>query len=192
MRSLLLLLFFPASAVLAQGVQDDGIQITIEKVGLVSVVDASFSVPASPRQTWAVLADWDNLTRFMTAFKAIEVVSRSDDAVRMRQTVQARLWPFSFEINLEQELRLFPYARMQSRLLGGDFDMLEGTIRLVADPAGTRIVSHTEFVPRFWLPPLIGPMIMERKMRNQFRNVIDEVARRTAAGAALPDDDGER
>jgi hypothetical protein len=191
MRTLLLILLlciFPAAP--AQAQPEDGIEIRIEKAGRVRVVDANIFIPATPLQTWAVLTDWDNLAGFMTAFRAISIVSRSDSAVRMKQTVRATFWPFSFDIELEQELELFPYEKMQSRLLGGDFDQLEGTIHVVADRAGTRIVGHTEFVPRFWIPPVIGPMIIERKMRQQFQDVINEIARRNTAGTAAGEGGG--
>ena len=189
MRPLLLILSLclPGQAVLAQAPPEDPIHIRIDKVGQLRVVDTTVSIPATPQQTWAVLTDWDNLASFMTTFKAIDVVSRSSHAVRMKQTVRASFWPFSVDVELEQELELFPEEKiMVSRLLGGNFDALGGTIRLLADGAGTKLVAHTEFVPQFWIPPLIGPMIIERKMRQQFQDIIDEIARRAAA--AVPDD----
>ena len=183
---LILLLGVFAPAVLAQAPPDNEIQITIEKIGQVSVVDVSASVAATPQQTWAVLTDWDNLTGFMTNIKASRIVARSGDTVRVKQTVRAQVWPFSFDIELDREIELFPYERMQFRLLGGDFDKMDGTVRLVADPSGTRIMSHIETIPRFWIPPLIGTLVIERETRDQFRQIIDEIARRAAAETAGP------
>ena len=177
---LIVLLSLPSPDVVAQAPQGNEIQITIEKIGHVNVVDVSVSVLATPQETWAVLTDWDNLTSFMTNIKASHVVARSGDTVRVKQTVRANVWPFSFDIELDREIELFPYERMQFRLLDGDFAKMEGTVRLVADPTGTRILSHVESIPKFWIPPLIGPMIMERETRDQFRQIIDEIARRNA------------
>jgi carbon monoxide dehydrogenase subunit G len=181
---LIVFLCLPAAAALAQAQPDGEIQISVEKTGPVNVVDASVFVPATPQKVWAVLTDWDNLTSFMSNIKASAVVARSGDTVRVRQTVRAKVWPFSFDIELEREIELVPHERMQFRLLGGDFDKLEGTVRLVAEAAGTRIVSHIESIPRFWIPPLIGPLMIENETRDQFRQIIDEIARRAAAEAA--------
>jgi len=191
MRSLLLILLLclPASAVLAQARPDNEIQIRIEKIGQVNVVDVSISVPATLQQTWAVLTDWDNLTNFMTNMKASSIIARSGNTVRVKQTMRAKFWPFSFDIELEREIELFPYERMQFRLLGGDFDKMEGTVHLVAEATGSRIVSHAESIARFWIPPLIGPIMIEQEMRDQFREIIDEIVRRATAGTVVPDAD---
>jgi len=68
---------------------------------------------------------------------------------------------------------------------------MQGTVRLIAEAAGTRIVSHIESIPRFWIPPLIGSIMIERETRDQFRQIIAEIARRVAAdqAAAEPEDD---
>ncbi len=183
---LIVLLSLPGTAVLAQARPDTEIRITIEKIDQVNVVDVSVSVPATPQQTWAVLTDWDNLNSFMTNVKASRIIARSGDTVRVKQTVRAKVWPFSFDIELDREIELVPHERMQFRLLGGDFDKMEGTVRLVADATGTRIMSHVESIPRFWIPPLIGSIIIELETRDQFRQIIDEIARRVAAEAAVP------
>jgi len=184
-RTLLLIgiLGLAGPAVLAQAPPDNEIRIAIERIGPVDVVDVSVSVPATPEQTWGVLTDWDNLTSFMSNIKASRIVARLGNTVRVQQTVRARVWPFSFDIELDREIELVPYERMQFRLLGGDFDKMEGTVRLIADPTGTKILSHVESIPRFWIPPLIGPIIIERETRDQFRQIIDEIARRAAAAA---------
>ena len=184
--SLILMLSLAGPAVLAQAPPDNEIQITIEKIGEVEVIDVSAFVPATPQQTWAVLTDWDNLTGFMTNIKASRIIARSGDTARVKQTVRARVWPFSFDIELEREIELFPYEKMRFRLLGGDFEKMDGTVQLVANSTGTTIVSHVESIPRFWIPPLIGSIIIERETREQFRQIIDEIARRVAAATAVP------
>jgi hypothetical protein len=189
---LILSLCFTGPAVFAQAQADDDIRIKIEKTGQVSVADVSIFVPATPRQTWEVLTDWDNLSRFMSNIKASRIVARSGNTVRVKQTLRAKFWPFSFDIELEREVELSPYERMQFRLLGGDFDKMEGTVQLIADPAGTRIVSHAESIPQFWIPPLIGPIMMEHEARNQFREIVEEIIRRTGAATAVPAADGAK
>jgi len=184
--ALLLIVLLSGPAVLAQTRPDNEIRITIENTGQMNVLDVSVSVLATPQQAWAVLTDWDNLASFITNIKASRIIARSSDTVRVKQTVRANIWPFSFDIELDREIELFPYERMQFRLLDGDFDKMEGSVRLVADPMGSRIISHIESIPRFWIPPLIGPIIIERETRNQFRQIIDEIARRAAAEAVVP------
>jgi len=183
---LILLLSLPGPNLLAQVGTDSEIQVSVEKVGKVNTVDASVFVPASPQQTWSVLTDWDNFAKFMTNVKSSRIIARTGNTIQVKQTVRAKVWPFSFDIEFEREVELFPYERMQFRLLAGDFEKMEGTVRLIADPAGTRILSHVESIPRFWIPPLIGPILIEQETRDQFQQIIDEVARRVAAETLVP------
>ena len=195
MRPLLLivLLCLCESVAFAQAPPNHEIDIRVEKNGPANVVDASFFVPATPQQAWEVLTDWNNLAGFMTNIKASSIVSQSGNTARVKQTGRAKLWPFSFDIEIEREIELFPFEKMQFRLLGGDFDKMEGELHLVAEPAGTRIVSHTESIPKFWIPPLIGPIMIEREMRDQFREIIEEILRRAAVKNAVPEaGDGEK
>ena len=180
------LLSLPGGASFAQAQNQDGIRISVEKVDQVNVVDVSVSVPASAKQTWAVLTDWDNLPRFVTGIKASRIVASLGDTLRVKQTVRTEVWPFSFDIELDRVIELFPYKGMQFWLLGGDFEKMTGSVRLIEEPAGTRILSHIESIPRFWIPPLIGPLIIESETRDQFSQIVGEIVRRTGGAAAAP------
>lgn len=183
---LIVLLSFPASPLRAQIQAEDDIRIRVEKFGQVNVVDVNVVVPATAKQTWAVLTDWENLPRFVTGIKASSIVARLGDTLRVRQTVRTEVWPFTFDIELDRVIEVFPHKGMQFWLLGGDFEKMAGSVRLIEEPAGTRILSHVESIPRFWIPPLIGPLIIESETRDQFRQIVGEILRRTVGAAAVP------
>ncbi len=70
---------------------------------------------------------------------------------------------------------------IRSHLVSGDFKSYEATTRLVEQPSGTLIVHHGEYVPKAWLPPMIGPAVVESQTRKQYAEMIAEILRRKAA-----------
>jgi hypothetical protein len=54
------------------------------------------------------------------------------------------------------------------------------TTELIASFEGTEVVHHAESEPPFWLPPLIGPAIIESETRTRFEELRAEILRRKA------------
>jgi len=44
-----------------------------------------------------------------------------------------------------------------------------------------RISHHGEYVPKRWLPPLVGPAVIESETKKQYGEFVAEIARRSAA-----------
>jgi len=64
----------------------------------------------------------------------------------------------------------------------GSFKEGRTTWRLEPDGQGTRLRYEARFVPDFWVPPLIGPGILARSMRQMTLETLAEVEHR-ASGA---------
>jgi hypothetical protein len=99
------------------------------------------------------------------------------------QRGRASRGPFTFTFETVRRIRLRPFEEIEGKLLSGTMKKSEGVTRLVAEGKGTRIVSHGEFIPDFWLPPLIGVKVIEMETRGQFEGVVREIARRSDGGA---------
>ncbi len=92
----------------------------------------------------------------------------------------------SFSFAATRAVELLPIREIRSHLIKGEFKPYESTTRLVEEPSGTLIVHHGEYVPTEWMPPLIGPAIIESQTRKQYEEFIAEIMRRKTFFTAYP------
>jgi hypothetical protein len=79
-----------------------------------------------------------------------------------------------------REVRLVPPRRTESHAIGGNAGPSRATTEVIASPEGTELVHHAESEPPFWVPPLIGPAIIESETRTRFEELRAEILRRKA------------
>ena len=68
-----------------------------------------------------------------------------------------------------------------------DFEYAVATWRLSDEEGGTRVIYAIEMEPAFWVPPVIGPYVMKRKLIKGGRDAVQRIealARESAADAA--------
>lgn len=68
-----------------------------------------------------------------------------------------------------------------------DFRYAVATWKLSDEGEGTRVIYAIEMVPAFWVPPVIGPYVMKRKLIKGGRDAIERIealARESEADAA--------
>jgi hypothetical protein len=62
--------------------------------------------------------------------------------------------------------------------MAGSFDRMEGEWRVEGDTARCRIDYRADIEPGFWVPPLMGPLIMRSQVARQIEGLEAEIARR--------------
>ncbi len=171
------LVLFMATA-LAEPQQDEGIEVKVQVVGENVIVDLSLVVPATRQQVWAVLTDFDHMAGFISNLKESKVVSTSADTMKVFQRGSAKYGPIKFLFESTREMQLAPFDKIQSRMISGNMRKMEGTTQLVDEGAQTRIIYHTDSIPGVWIPPIVGKVFIEHEIREQFREMRDEIIRR--------------
>jgi len=58
-----------------------------------------------------------------------------------------------------------------------DFNHSISEWRLQPDGDGTRILYHLEMEPKFWVPPIIGPWILQRRLARGGAAAVDRIER---------------
>lgn len=142
------------------------------------VVDTEVSVPAPAGIVWSVLVDYEHMERFMPSVKATTVKRLDATHLEVEQTVETKVGPFRFASTSARRVELHPPAEIHSVLIGGDLEFYEGRTRLTEHGGATRMVSHTEFVPKAWVPSFIGRSLIESETRRQMEMLLAEIARR--------------
>jgi hypothetical protein len=160
------------------------IAVEVRHVGEEVFVRVDCPVRAPHAIVWEVLTDYDHMSSFVTNLKVSELRSRDGDTLQVfqRGDAQRGLLTFSFE-NL-REIRLVPQQEIRSRLISGTLKSSEFTTRVVDDGNEVHILNSGRFVPEVWVPPIIGPAVIEAETRKQFEEIRTEILRRAAAARA--------
>jgi hypothetical protein len=157
---------------------DSDIAVQVEQRGRVVVVDVSMRVEASIEQAWSVMTDYDHMARFVSNLRESRVLTREGDTLTILQRGEATRGLLTFRFENVREIVLTPPREIHSRLISGDLETSEFTTRLAGQGSSLRITNHGEFIPKIWVPPVIGPSMIAAETRAQFGQLRSEILRR--------------
>jgi carbon monoxide dehydrogenase subunit G len=145
---------------------------------------ADVAIPASTREVWDVLTDFENLPRYISSVRSSKVVLRNGNTLRVAQTGKAGFGPFTFEFKTLRELTLSPFEKFESRFIEGNMKRMDSTTRLESDAGMTRIHYVAEAVPDTVLPLGLARSTIESGTRDHYKEMTREVLRRKAIASA--------
>jgi len=167
----------------ADGSEQD-IVVHARKDGAEVVVDVDCPVRAPVQTVWDVLTDYDNMSRFISNLQYSGIQGRVDNVLRVRQAGKATRGPLSITFDNIREVELVPFTEVRSRLISGDLKASVFTTRIVDIDGVVHIVNSGRYTPKMWVPPLIGPALIEAETRKQFGEIRTEILRRSERRAA--------
>jgi hypothetical protein len=166
------------------------IVVRVEKDGQRIAVDVDCPVDAPWAVVWEVLTDYDHMAQFISNLQYSGVEEASDNVLRVRQKGQASRGPLTLKFDNVREVELVPHREIRSRMIRGDMKESNFVTRIVEVDTRIHIVNVGHYTPNVWVPPLIGPALIEAETQKQFGEIRTEILRRTAA--ARPPTVGER
>ena len=157
------------------------IVVTIVKDGPNITVDVDCPVDAPWPVVWDVLTDYDHMAEFISNIAVSGIVERDiENMLRVHQQGSATIGPFSLPFDNVREIELVPHREIRSRLVSGDFKASAFVTRIVLVDARIHILNRGRYTPNMWVPPLIGPAVIEAETRKQFGEIRAEILRRSA------------
>lgn len=170
-----------AVAATADAVPDQEAEIQVKKSGDTVIVDVTLSMPASLRETWDVLTDYDHMAQFLPNLQFSKIIETADNKILVSQKGQVTYGPLTFSFDSVREVVLTPYSEIRSQVISGSIKQARGTTHLVPDGETTRIVHHSESVSGIWVPPFVGKKIIAGEIREQYDAMRKEILRRKTA-----------
>lgn len=148
-------------------------------------IDMHMVIDAPAPAVFRALQDYATMARYNPDLRSVRVeLTAAPDRVRLFTTVHLCVLIFCKTMHQEQIMTATAGAgggRLNADLVprGGDFKEGHGLWLVRPCPArpGTCMDVRIQLLPAFWVPPVIGPWVLRRKM--------DEEARRTGAGLEL-------
>jgi ribosome-associated toxin RatA of RatAB toxin-antitoxin module len=141
-------------------------------------------VRATPQQAWTVLTDYDRLPEFIPDLLTVKVLSRSGNTVRIEQRSSAGFLFVWHTIRMELHIEENPSTSIHVALVEGDMHRYDTHWYIEPMDQGsaplTRITFSGVMEPKFPVPPLFGPAIVEANLKRTVEAVVTEIERRTA------------
>jgi ribosome-associated toxin RatA of RatAB toxin-antitoxin module len=162
----------------AVGCDAQEIQVSVERHGEAVIVDVDAHMPGTVADVWAVFTDYENMASFISNLTASKVLAHKDDTLEVMQAGRTKVGFLSFGFEAIRAVELVPMKEIRSSLVSGDFKAYVSTTSLAPVSGGTRVRHHGEYVPKSWLPPLVGPAVIERETRKQYQEFAAEIERR--------------
>jgi ribosome-associated toxin RatA of RatAB toxin-antitoxin module len=172
---------FALVAGLVSGAMAQEVTVRVERRGEAVIVDVEAQVAASVREAWAVFTDYEHMAEFISNLTASKVLARDEHALQVMQAGRTKVGFLSFGFEAVRAVELRAMHEIRSSLVSGDFKAYASTTSLAPVAGGTQIRHHGEYVPKKWLPPLIGPAVIERETRKQYLEFAAEIEKRAAA-----------
>lgn len=171
-------------AMQAHAAQVLGVQVTRD--GGRFLIGMHITVDAAAPAVFRALQDYSALMRYNPDLRSVRIQSTAvSGRVRLFTAVHTCVLVFCKTMHQEQIMTAVANAHggvLEAELLphGGDFKAGSGRWTVGPCPATesmTCLDVRIELLPAFWVPPIIGPWVIRRKMA--------EEARRTGAGLEL-------
>ena len=159
---------------------DQDIVVHVQKDGQQIKVDVDCPVDAPASVVWEVLTDYDHMAQFISNLEYSGIENRVDNVLRVRQKGKASRGPLTLTFDNVREIELVPYREIRSRLISGDLKASDFITRIVESAGQVHIVNNGRYTPNIWVPPLVGPALIEAETRKQFGQIRTEILRRSA------------
>lgn len=157
------------------------VNVKVQRHGETVVVDVEATVGAPVREAWSVFTDYEHMASFISNLKHSKVLARDGNRLEVEQAGETKVAFMRFGFVAVRAVELTPMQEIRSSLISGDFKTYVSSTRIAATPSGATISHHGEYVPKSWMPPLIGPAMIESETRKQYHEFIAEIERRALA-----------
>lgn len=159
------------------------IDVRVERRGETVVIDVEALVAAPVQDAWAVLTDYEHMASFVSNLKSSTVISRDGNSLEVAQSGETKVAFMHFSFAVVRAVELVPMQEIRSKLSKGDFKSYESTTRIVDQRTQVLILHHGEYVPKSWLPPMVGTAVIRAETRKQYGEFLAEILRRKAPGS---------
>lgn len=142
--------------------------VTLDKRDGIFYATSEVWLDAPREDVFAVLSNWDISTRFSSLIVDSRNIAPGDDGrpgYYMQNKGCVLFFCQTFEREGHVELSDSYLIRAVANPQKSDFEISDETWTLADDGGGTQILYEMRMKPKFWIPPVIGPYAIKRKIR---------------------------
>jgi len=160
---------------------NEDIVVKVRKEGPGVAIDVDCPVDAPLQIVWEVMTDYPQMPNFISNIQYSAVEETTGNVLRVRQKGKASRGPLTLSYDMTREVELVPQREIRSRLISGDLKSSDFVTRIEQGADGViHIVNNGHYVPKVWVPPVLGPAMIEAETQKQFGEFRAEILRRSA------------
>jgi hypothetical protein len=164
--------------------------LDVSRIGDSYEVKALIYLAAPPQAVFAVLTDYEHFTRISGSIVESRRVQQMDaaDALVYTDTRFCALF-FCRHVKEMQKVTQVPPGDISSAVLPEKSDNVKSgsaALHLEAEGEGTLLHWQIRLQPGFWVPPLLGPLLVERSLKSEGRRSAAGVEKLARERAHLP------
>ena len=177
---------YSAFAAIDPAVAQPRSDVTVHENGGIHRVAASFSVSQPAAVVMAVLADYDEIPRFMPDVRTSTVLEQGDNYVVVEQEAVAKFLMFSKRIHLVLEVHQAPGTLRFRDRCGNSFSSYEGRWTVTEVGGHTHVAYELTARPAFEVPEFLLRRLLKRDSTRMIQLLTAEIAARHQASATRP------
>ncbi len=144
------------------------------------IVNMEMLIKGNLTQVYAVMMDFNNLIQVNDTIKVSELLFSNNKVHTVRMESEGCVLFFCKRIKQIQLVTELGDGKIQSLTDPDESDLKFGSVQwqLKAEDGNTRIHYHGDYVPDFWVPPLIGPAIFKSRLLEETQKTINGIEQR--------------
>ena len=165
-------------APLVQAVKVHAVSASQQGAAYLVEVDALVNVPESRARR--LLTDYNHLGRINPDIKRSEILlTRGPGDYRVRTVSEVCVWFYCKRLHQVQDVIEAQDGSITATVLPEQSDFRYGVARLNLwqEPDGARVLIRGELEPDFWIPPVIGPWVVKRKLISEALDTVRNLER---------------
>ncbi len=173
----------------------EGVRTSVQHDNGRFTIESNMVIQLPEEDVRAILMDFNNLPRINSDIRTVTLLSRHGQTpVRMRINSEVCALLMCMDYTWVQSVRVLPSGDIVTHFDPTLSDFREGWVRYRLIPEGynTRLIMNAVLVPDFWFPPLIGPMIIKSKLRDEALETALGIERLQSYAAHLNGDNRRR
>ncbi len=134
-------------------------------------------VDASPEHVFAVLTDYNNISKISPKIVESKIIKTDGDAIIVKTVAEGCVWFFCKKVVNVQTTTSILEKSIQSITIPAQSNLKFGKMvwNIKETKSGTEIEYGAEIEPDFFVPPLIGAYFIKNSMLQEAKDFVDSV-----------------
>jgi ribosome-associated toxin RatA of RatAB toxin-antitoxin module len=154
------------------------IELQVNRSASVLQVHATIEAEAPAGLCFAVIADFDRLADFIPGLRSSRIVSAPGQPLRLRQIGETTLGFSRYAIDVTLALETDPPREISFTRVAGNLAVMDGRWQVTGDAARCTVDYRADLQPEFWVPPILGTLLVRRQVQTQLEGLKTEIDRR--------------
>lgn len=154
-------------------------QVNVHYHSGVYQLDLDAIINARQDAVFTLVSDYDHLDRISRVLSESALLSSSGTGLKQRRLVaKTCVWFFCFTAIMVEDVKEIGKHTIITTMVPEESDFKSGRTEVTVTAIGkrrSRIHVYLEEEPGFWIPPLIGPILMKHKLLKEALDTIKQI-----------------